>query len=66
MKKRIGKEKIFSKIDELNKYLEELENIKLDNFEEYQISIEKKRASERLFQIAIETVIDITNILVSN
>lgn len=63
--KNIDKEKIFSKIDELNKYLDELEEIKPSSYEEYEESIEKKRACERLLQISIETVIDISQILVS-
>ena len=66
MKKNIDSEKILTKIDELNKYLEELEEIKPNNFEEYCDSIEKKRACERLMQISIETVIDIANIIVSD
>jgi len=61
----IDKKKILSKIDELNNYLEELENIMPKDFEEYKNSIEKKRACERLLQISIETLIDIANILVS-
>lgn len=66
MKKKIDDKKIFSKIDELNGYLEELEKIKPDNFDDYVNSIEKKRACERLLQISIEIVIDIANVLVSN
>jgi len=62
----IDKEKILSKIDELNGYLEELEKIKPSSLEEYQSSIEKKRACERLLQISIETILDIGNIIVSN
>ncbi|MEK6854892.1 MAG: DUF86 domain-containing protein [Nanoarchaeota archaeon] len=64
-KSSIDKEKILSKIDELDGYLEELEQIKPADFDEYKNSIEKKRAVERLLQIAIETVIDISNIIVS-
>lgn len=64
--KKLDKERILSKIDELQRYIDELEEIKPDDFEEYKNSIEKKRACERLFQISIETVIDIANILVSN
>jgi len=64
--KLLDKEKLLSKIDELNGYLEELEKIKPVDFEEYESSIEKKRACERLLQIAVETVIDIANVLISN
>lgn len=62
----IDKEKILSKIDELNGYLEELDKIKPSEYEEYKGSIEKKRSCERLFQISIEAVIDACNILLSN
>src|SRR5438046_1994150 len=62
----IDKEKILSKIDDLNKYLDELDEIKPLNFDEYKKSIEKKRSCERLLQISIEAVIDICNIIISN
>lgn len=61
----MDKNRILSKIDELDKYLEELEKIKPNNAEEYKNSISDKRACERLLQISIEAVIDICNILVS-
>ena len=64
--KILDKEKIMSKLDELNGYLEELNEIKIDDFNEYIGSIEKKRASERLLQVSIEVVIDVCNIIVSN
>ena len=63
--KILDKEKIMSKLDELNGYLEELNEIKIEDFDEYIKSIEKKRASERLLQVLIETVIDVCNIIVS-
>ncbi|MBU0760774.1 MAG: DUF86 domain-containing protein [Nanoarchaeota archaeon] len=63
---KIDRGKIYSKIDELNNYLDELEKIKPADFKEYKDSIEKKRACERLLQISIETVIDVGNVLVSN
>jgi uncharacterized protein YutE (UPF0331/DUF86 family) len=61
----MDKNRILTKIDELDKYLEELEKIKPINIEEYKNSISDKRACERLLQISIEVVIDICNILVS-
>ena len=64
--KNLDKEKIFSKLDELDDYIEELEKIKPMDLDEYNGSIEKKRACERLLQISIETVLDICNIIVSN
>lgn len=63
--KKLDKEKIISKIDELDGYLEEIDKIKPADFSEYRI-IEKKRSIERLLQISIETVIDICNIINSN
>ncbi|MBS3093061.1 DUF86 domain-containing protein [Candidatus Pacearchaeota archaeon] len=63
--KKLDREKILSKIDELDSFIEEIEKIKPVDFEEYK-TIEKKRSIERLFQISIETVIDICNILNSN
>jgi len=62
----MDKERILSKFDELEGYLEELEKVKPKEYEEYQSSIKDKRACERLLQISIETVIDICNILVSD
>lgn len=61
----MDKKRILVKIDEMDSYLEELESIKPSSFEEYKNSIEKKRACERLLQIAIESVLDICNILIS-
>ncbi len=59
----MDKKRILAKLDELNSYLEELDKIKLNDFDEYKSSIENKRACERLLQISIETVIDICNII---
>ena len=61
----MDQEKILSKFEELELYLEELEQIKPNNFKEYESSIEKKRSCERLLQISIESVLDICNILVT-
>ena len=66
MKNAIDEDKVLSKIDELNKYLEELEKIRPLDFEEYRKSIEKKRSCERLLQISVESVIDTCSIIVSN
>ena len=62
----MDKKRILSKIDEIDSYLSELDEIRPANLEEYKNSIEKKRACERLFQILIETVIDICNIIISD
>lgn len=57
------KKRLLSKIDDINKYLEELHTISPTSLEEYKESIEKKRACERLLQILIESVIDISYLL---
>lgn len=57
-------ERILTKIDELDGYLRELRHISPASFEDYQ-RIETKRACERLLQISIETVIDISHLLVT-
>ena len=61
----MDEERIISKFKEIEEYLEELDSIKPSNLEEYENSIEKKRACERLVQISIECVIDICNIIIS-
>jgi len=60
----LDRERILAKIDELDGYLMELVQIAPASFEEYQ-RIEKRRACERLLHISIETVIDISHLLVS-
>ncbi len=60
------KKRILSKIDELDSYLDELIEIAPDTYDEYEISIEKKRSCERLLHISIESVIDICMLLVKD
>jgi uncharacterized protein YutE (UPF0331/DUF86 family) len=57
-------ERILAKIDVLDGYLRELRTIAPANFEEY-ATIEKRRACERLLQVSIECVIDISSLLVT-
>lgn len=59
------KERLLAKIDELDSFIYELRQIMPASFKEYQ-EIEKRRACERLLQISIECVIDISSLLVSN
>ncbi len=59
----LDKKRILSKIGELDSYMAELEEIAPETFEEYKASYEKKRACERILQISIETVIDISQLL---
>lgn len=62
----MDEKRVLSKIDELDSYLTELDIIKPAELEEYQNSIEKKRAIERLLQVSIETVLDVCNIIISD
>ena len=61
----LDRERILAKMDELEGYLKELRSIVPENYNEYLASIEKRRACERLLQIAVECVIDISSLLVS-
>ena len=61
----MDKERILSKIGEMDNYLDELEGIIPKNFDEYKNSIKEKRACERLLQILMESVMDICNLVVS-
>lgn len=60
----LDRDRILAKIDELDGYLGELRQVAPATFRAYQ-AIEKKRACERLLQIAIEAVIDICGLLVA-
>lgn len=60
----LDKERILSKVDELDGYVDELAQIIPTDFEEYQ-RIEKKRSCERLLQLCIECAIDICKLFVS-
>ena len=60
----MDKERILSKLDELQVYLNELRQIRPKDYLEYVSNIEKKRACERLLQIMIECVIDVCMLLV--
>ena len=60
----IDRERILGKISELDGYLKELRQIQPKSFDDYVRSIEKRRACERLLQIAVKAVIDICAMLV--
>ncbi|MFQ6062392.1 MAG: DUF86 domain-containing protein, partial [Methanosarcinales archaeon] len=60
----MDKERVLGKIDELESYLKELNQIMPMSFREYK-NIEKKRSCERLLHISIECVLDICSIIVS-
>jgi uncharacterized protein YutE (UPF0331/DUF86 family) len=61
----LDRERILSKMDELEGYLKELRGLVPENYDEYLSSIEKRRACERLLQISVECVIDICGLVVS-
>ncbi len=60
----MDKDRILAKIDELDGYLKELEQIVPASFEEYK-KIEKKRGSERVLQLCVECALDICSLFVS-
>lgn len=60
----LDKERIISTIGKLDSYIAELKAIVPEDYEDYAEDAEKRRACERLLQIAIESVIDICSLLV--
>ena len=60
----LDRERILGKIDELDRYLQELKEILPDSYQQYQ-TIEKRRSCERLLQLCIETVLDVCRLFVS-
>lgn len=60
----MDKNRILSKLDEIDRYLAELDNIVPETLGEYEESVAAKRASERILHIAIEAVIDVCAMLV--
>lgn len=60
----LDRQRIITKIDELDGYLAELREVMPDDLKQYG-RIEKKRSCERLLQLCIECVIDICRIIVS-
>jgi uncharacterized protein YutE (UPF0331/DUF86 family) len=62
----LDKNRILSKLDELDSYLTELEDVMPKNYEQYINSIEKKRSCERLLHIMIECTIDVCTLMVKD
>lgn len=60
----IDRERILIRIDHLQQYLRDLRTITPPTFEAYQ-GVEKRRACERLLQLAIEAMTDISGMLVT-
>ncbi len=61
----MDKKRILSKIDEMDRYVEELDKIVPKDLDEYERLIKDKLACERLLHLSIECVIDICNIITS-
>ncbi len=59
----MDRERILAKLDRLEQYLRELGEVAPTAFAEYQ-RVEKKRACERLAQIAVEAALDVCALLV--
>ena len=60
----VDKERVLSKIDDLEAYLSELKQIVPESFADYQ-RIEKKRSCERLLHLCIECAVDMCKLFVS-
>ena len=61
----LDRERILAKLDQLDGYLGELSHILPNNFADYVGSIEKRRACERVLQVAVECMIDICGLLIA-
>lgn len=60
----IDRDRVLTKLDELDGYLGELRSVVPGSLEEY-LTVEKRRASERLVQVSVEVVIDVCALLVT-
>src|SRR5436309_14835225 len=59
----VDRDRVLAKLDRLDGYLSELRSIVPARFEEY-LRVERKRACERLAQVAVEAVLDVCALLV--
>lgn len=60
----LDRERILAKVDEVDGYLRELRGVAPQSLTDYR-RVEKKRACERLLQIAVEATIDVCSLLVA-
>ena len=60
----LDRERVLARLDEIDGYLQDLRQIAPATFEQYR-QIEKRRACERLLQIAIEAVVDVCGLVVA-
>lgn len=61
----LDRERILAKLDELEGYLGELRQIVPASFAEYMDKLEKRRACERLLQLAIQCMMDVCALFVA-
>ena len=60
----VDRDRVLAKLDQLDGYLSALRSIVPARFEEY-LHVERKRACERLAQVAVEAVLDVCALLVT-
>jgi len=60
----VDRDRVLAELDELDGYLRELRSIAPERFAEY-LDVEKKRACERLAQVAVEPALDVCALLVA-
>lgn len=60
----VDRDRVLARIDELAALLRELRSIAPARFDEY-LQVEKRRACERLLEIAVQAVVDVCALLVS-
>lgn len=60
----VDRERVLARLDDLDGFLRELRSIAPASFEDY-LKTEKRRACERLVQVAVEALIDVCGLLVS-
>jgi uncharacterized protein YutE (UPF0331/DUF86 family) len=61
----LDRERTLAKLDELHGYLGELRHIVPESYARYMESVEKRRACERVLQIAVECVMHVCALFVS-
>ena len=61
---RSDRERIFTKLDEMTRYVQELHEM-LPEEEEYLHDLIKRRACEKTVEVAIESLIDVSAMIVS-
>lgn len=62
--KETGSNRIKDKVDEIEKYLKELEEIKIDDFEQYKIDFKSKALYERYFEKIVEAIVDLAFLII--